>query len=83
MSIEREMAEDSAGVMDVVARSPTERTLGSWTLAGAISKPCGDISVAGMTELPPGTDTDALCCMCGRPRGMCVSRFLCGVADGK
>ena len=27
-----------------------------WTLAGAISKPCGDISVAGMTELPPGTD---------------------------
>eukprot|EP00964_Phaeocystis_antarctica_P121135 scaffold84832_cov119-Phaeocystis_antarctica.AAC.1 len=59
MSIEREMA-DSAGVMDVVARSPRERTLGSWTLAGAISKPCGDISVAGMTELPPGTDTDAL-----------------------
>ena len=54
------MAEDSAGVMDVVARSPTERTLGSWTLAGAISKPCGDISVAGMTELPPGTDHAAL-----------------------
>ena len=30
-----------------------------WTRAGAICKPCGDmtdISVAGMTELPPGTD---------------------------
>jgi len=34
MSIEREMAEDSAGVMDVVARPPTERTLGSWTTSG-------------------------------------------------
>ena len=32
MSIEREMAEDSAGVMDVVARSPTE--FGSWTRGG-------------------------------------------------
>ena len=28
------MAEDSAGVMDVVARPPTERTLGSWTTSG-------------------------------------------------
>jgi len=36
--------------------APSERQLARWTLAGAISKPCGDISVAGMTELPPGTD---------------------------
>ena len=36
--------------------APSERMLAGWTLAGAISKPCGDISVAGMTELPPGTD---------------------------
>ena len=42
------------------ATTPRERTLASWTLAGAISKPCGDISVAGMTELPPGTDHAAL-----------------------
>ena len=32
MSIEREKAEDSAGVMDVVARPPTE--FGSWTRGG-------------------------------------------------
>ena len=56
MCIEREMAE-YVGVMDVVAiGTPRERTLASWTLAGAISKPCGYISVAGMTELPNGTD---------------------------
>ena len=30
--------------------------LAGWIRAGAICKPCGDISVAGMTELPPGID---------------------------
>ena len=40
-------------------RPPSARMLAGWTRAGAICKPCGDISdisVAGMTELPPGTD---------------------------
>ena len=37
-------------------RPPSARMLAGWIRAGAICKPCGDISVAGMTELPPGID---------------------------
>eukprot|EP00964_Phaeocystis_antarctica_P076720 scaffold47449_cov110-Phaeocystis_antarctica.AAC.1 len=81
--IEREMA-DSAGVMDVVAiDTPRERTLASWTLAGAISMLAGDILVAGMTAR--ATAGKVLASRCARQgqstrRGMISPHMKCSTS---